>query len=450
MIFSQIKKIYGSIDPRSQLVKRNIIYGFGIKGVSIIASLLLVPLTIGYISSELYGVWLTLSSVIQWISFFDIGFGNGLRNKLGETIALQKLKMGKIYVSSTYFVMALIFLPITVLGYFLIPLINWAHFINVSEVYNHMLVMTTRIILLSFSIQMILKLIQNVSLAYQMTAFSSFIDMIGQVLSLFFIYLLTKIMAPNLSYVALVFCFAPLFVLLVANIVCYSGKFKDVSPNLHYVNIKAVKSVFSLGSEFFIIQISALFLFQIINILIARMCGPDYVTNYNIVYKYLNTALMFMTIALAPTWSAFTDAYVKRDIEWMQRIYRRFIQLFFFSVIVIALCVTISPLVYMIWLGDKVNISIWLTFLVGIYMCINIWCSMHSLIINGIGKIKFQLYTAIVMMLFFLPISVSLGKVYGLYGILLAMILINLPGVFYGRYQVKKLISFTAKGIFNE
>ena len=59
---------------RTKVVKLNVLYGFAIKGCSILLSLLLVPLTIGYINSELYGIWLTLSSVIHWISFFDIGF----------------------------------------------------------------------------------------------------------------------------------------------------------------------------------------------------------------------------------------------------------------------------------------------------------------------------------------------------------------------------------------
>lgn len=81
-MLNKIKELYSSENTRSQLMKKNIIQGAGVRGISILTSLLLVPMTIGYISSELYGIWLTLYSVIQWLSFFDIGFGNGLRNKL--------------------------------------------------------------------------------------------------------------------------------------------------------------------------------------------------------------------------------------------------------------------------------------------------------------------------------------------------------------------------------
>ena len=52
--------------------------------VSIVINFMLVPLTIGYVSAELYGVWLTLSSIMTWLGFLDVGFTQGLKNKLTE------------------------------------------------------------------------------------------------------------------------------------------------------------------------------------------------------------------------------------------------------------------------------------------------------------------------------------------------------------------------------
>ena len=37
---------------------------------------------------------LTLSSIIGWFAFFDIGFGNGLRNKFAEAIAKGDHQLG--------------------------------------------------------------------------------------------------------------------------------------------------------------------------------------------------------------------------------------------------------------------------------------------------------------------------------------------------------------------
>lgn len=54
----------------SQTVKRNIIMSIGIKTVGVFVSLFIVPITLGYLSEEEYGIWLTLSSMLAWIVFF--------------------------------------------------------------------------------------------------------------------------------------------------------------------------------------------------------------------------------------------------------------------------------------------------------------------------------------------------------------------------------------------
>ncbi|MBQ4462529.1 MAG: hypothetical protein II908_12010, partial [Bacteroidaceae bacterium] len=74
-------------NSRTVAVKKNILISLLMKGVSIAVSFALVPLTIGYVSPELYGVWLTLSSIMTGLSFMDIGFSQGLKNKLTEAIA---------------------------------------------------------------------------------------------------------------------------------------------------------------------------------------------------------------------------------------------------------------------------------------------------------------------------------------------------------------------------
>lgn len=180
-----LRRFWDSKNQRTKDIKKNIVAGFGIKGVSIITQLLLVPLTINYISSELYGIWLTLSSIIQWINFFDIGFGNGLRNKLGEALALGHIKRAKIYVSTTYVIMGIIFFLLGIILYILIPYINWTNLLNLTSNYQEMISVVMRILLIAFCMQIVLKLLGNVIQAYQLYALSSLFDAMGNLLSLF-------------------------------------------------------------------------------------------------------------------------------------------------------------------------------------------------------------------------------------------------------------------------
>ena len=123
-------------DKRTATIKKNVLGSFLIRMCSIAVSLLLVPLTLGYVSSELYGVWLTISSIVIWLGFFDVGFSLGLKNKLAEAIALNNWERGKHLVSTTYFMMFIIFIPLCVIMEIAIGFVDWPSFLNIDPKYN--------------------------------------------------------------------------------------------------------------------------------------------------------------------------------------------------------------------------------------------------------------------------------------------------------------------------
>ena len=107
-MYSIIRNLRNIQNPRSRKAIKNVIVSFGLKGVSMIMSLVLVPLTLSYLTQYEYGVWLTLTSILVWLDFFDIGLTNGLRNKLAESIAKEDWDRGRAYVSTTFFILSLI------------------------------------------------------------------------------------------------------------------------------------------------------------------------------------------------------------------------------------------------------------------------------------------------------------------------------------------------------
>ena len=90
MIF--LNKIFRSQNSRTQKLKNNIIGAILIKGISMLVSFILVPLTLGYVDTHLYGIWITLSSVIIWLNIFDVGFNLGFINKLCEAISIGNIE----------------------------------------------------------------------------------------------------------------------------------------------------------------------------------------------------------------------------------------------------------------------------------------------------------------------------------------------------------------------
>ena len=92
-----------SREQTNSIIEKNVIASFVLNGGSILISFVLVPMTLGYLNEYEYGVWLTLNSILSWIYIFDIGLGNGLRNRLTEALARNDFKSAKIYVSTSFF-----------------------------------------------------------------------------------------------------------------------------------------------------------------------------------------------------------------------------------------------------------------------------------------------------------------------------------------------------------
>lgn len=444
------RQLFHSTNLRTNIIKENAVYSLFIKGVNILVSLLLVPLTIDYVNPELYGIWLALSSIVTWLGFFDMGFGLGLRNRLTMAVSLGNYKYGKILISSTYAVLTVIFFLVCIVAYFSCSLVDWHYILNVSSSYSEVITDSFHVLIIAFCARMVLQVVTNVCQSYQMTALASFLDMLGNLLSLLFIYILTITIAPNLVYVTGVFCLTPIMVFVLANIVLYRTHFKDVAPSVRYVRLSVFRDITSLGAQFFLIQIICVILYQATNIVISHYCGPEEVTVYNIAYKYLNISLMFFSILQSPIWSAFGDAYAKKDYEWMQAIYRTIVRLLGITLFLIIVMVFISPVAYDVWIGDSVKVPFRVTLLLSVYTCAQLICNVHTMIINGIGKLRLELVLAYVQGLVYPLLIYLLAPSFQLEGILISLIIIALIPNFFIVRQAILLVNNNSHGIYNK
>lgn len=447
-MIAKIKNFLSRGSQRSLIVKKNIIASLLIKGCSIIVSLLLVPLTLDYVSSEMYGIWLTLSSIMLWLNFFDVGFTLGLKNRLAEAIAIKDWNRGKALVSTTYFMMVVIFVPLCLLLELLIPHLNWASFLNVDSSYNADISQALYVLVACFCLQMIVNVLLAVVAAFQKVALSMLFPVIGNILSLIVIVILTKCCPPSLTSLAFAISSMPIIVVSIASFCLFKGVFEKVSPSFNAIDKKRVKDLFGLGVKFFLIQIQVVVFFQTTNILISNVSGPDDVTAYNIAYKYLSIGMMVYSIILNPLWPAFTDAYAKKDFAWMNGIYAKMKKLYFMSALVIVIMMVASPIVYSLWIGEKADISFIMTLAVGSYMILNTWDALQVQLINGIGAIKLQTYVTMIGLFLHIPMALFLGRYLGAVGVVSSMFLIVAIYSTFFTLQINKILKRKAGGIW--
>ncbi|CAN5280717.1 O-antigen export protein [soil metagenome] len=426
----------------------NVALSFAVKGLSIVINLALVPLTINYISSNQYGIWLTLSSIIGWLLFFDVGFGNGLRNRFAESVAKHEFLEARIYVSTTYVTVTCIVVVLFLLFCCINPFLNWSAILNAPDVLSGELSMLALVVFSFFCIQYILQLLSTILTANQQPAKASLFNFLGGFLSLIIIFILTKTTHGNLVYLGFALGASPIVVLTIASIWLFTHEYGRYSPSLKLFRLSSVKSLMSLGIQFFVLQIVWIVVFASGNIIVAQLFGPAEVTSYNIAFRYFSVVTMVFNIFSAPYWSAFTEAFVKADIEWIQKSTGFLIKIWLVLSLGTIVMMIFSNFVYKLWIGERVNIPISLSILMGIFTMISNWNSIFVNLLNGIGRIRLQMYIAIILGVINIPMSIFLGIHIGIEGVIMSSCICLLFGSILTPIQHRKLLRGTATGIW--
>ncbi|MDE6581812.1 MAG: MATE family efflux transporter, partial [Duncaniella sp.] len=347
-IVARVKGLLGSGDARTGLLKKNIIGSVLLKGMSIVVTLALVPLTIDYVNAEQYGIWLTLSSLMTWLTFFDIGLAMGLRNRFAEAKARGETERARQYISTAYAAIAVMALILVVISIPLCRIIDWCAMLKVSEIYRAELTDVMQVLFGAFAATLVLAVMSNILIGDQLTAVSSLVGVIGQVIVLAVIWILVKTQEHGtLLTLAYVLAWIPPGVLFVATVILFCVRYRCYAPSPAMIRLTMVKDLLGIGGKFFIITVSMLFIFQLMNVIISRELGPLTVTEYNIAYRYFNTANMLAMLGLAPFWAASTDAYTKGNLDWISDKIR-WLEKILISLLLpaIVVMVVLSPAVY--------------------------------------------------------------------------------------------------------
>lgn len=449
MILARIRGILNNQDERTRKAQLNIIYSFLIKGVSILTYLLLVPITLRFLNPVEYGIWLTLNSILMWVNTFDIGLGNGLRNKLTEAFANNDHDKAKIYVSTTYTVLFFVMILLFILFFAINNFLNWPSILNVKST---LIPNIDSIVMMSFGlfcITFVLKLIGNIYLALQKAALNNFLVMAGQLISLILIYLFSlNGKGGDLFTVAFIYSISPVIIYLLAYPFTFRGELRYLFPNVRYYRREYIKSLMGLGGQFFLLQIAGLVIFSTSNLIITNRFGPHSVTVYNVAYRYFSVIPMLFSIVLTPIWSATTDAYVRKDFDWIKRSMKKVNKLLVLTFVGLIAMTLLAPFVYRLWVGNAIQVPNNLSILMAIYTFILVLSLSYSFFLNGIGVLRLQVWNTVAAALLFMPLTLGFGLQFGIQGVTIVLIIVNLSGVLFNIVQFNKILSGTAKGIW--
>jgi O-antigen/teichoic acid export membrane protein len=110
----------------------------------------------------------------------------------------------------------------------------------------------------------------------------------------------------------------------------------------------------------------------------------------------------------------------------------------------------VSSFAFRIWVGKDVTVPIGISIVLAAYFIIYVRNMIYIYFLNGIGKVKLQLYSSVAGMIINIPLAIFLGRKLGVAGVILSSVILNGINTIWTVIQYKKIINNKATGLWAE
>jgi O-antigen/teichoic acid export membrane protein len=412
------------------------------KGIGLLVSAATVPLTVRYLGAEGYGLWITISSAATMFFLLDIGIANTLTNLISEAYAANDKERAATYFATAFWVVLGISALLGLVGSILWPFIHW---VSIFHVQNPILVHETSHAMAAAFIVFLLALPTSLASkilgGYQELHASNLFTAAGSVLSLLVVVAVIHFHG-NLTF--LVAGFAGSSVAANAACLLWICLFHKpwMKPLTRRIRAGSIGRIFRSGSQFFVIQLAGLIVFNSDNIVISHYLSPAAVTPYAITFRLVGYILMLQTLITPALWPAYAEAYANGHLAWIRLTYNR-VRWISVAGLTVGCSITLflGREIIRIWAGPQAVPSQTRIVLMCLWIVLLAFATNQSCLMGATYRIGKQAIAAVANVLVNLTLSIIWVKTMGTKGVILATIvsvLIFIVGL--QAWQVKKIL----------
>lgn len=395
----------------------------GARGIGVAVSLFTVPLTLGYLGVERFGMWMTISSLIAFLAFTDLGVGNGLLTAIANASGRGDRPAEARYSASAAWMLTAVaaVLVAAVLG--LSQVVSWADVFNVSDSVARSEAGPAMIAFgVCFAVSLPLSVVTQIRYGHQEAYVNSAFVAVGSVLGLGLV-LIAINLEIGLPYLVLALMGAPLLAS-IANALLLGFQRPWLAPRLRAVHGATAFALLRSGSQFLVLQLAVATAFYSDSLIAARVIGPQAVAEYAVATKLFLVPTVLVTAAVGPLWPAYGEAFARGDVPWLRRTLRRSIT------IVLAITIPLSAILALladpvldIWIGGAVSPPFLLVAGIAIWTVFSAVGTSMAMLLNGLHILRFQIVTAVVMAVLNVSLSIFLASRIGVAGVILGTVI---------------------------
>jgi O-antigen/teichoic acid export membrane protein len=408
-------------DSRLAGVLRGSLSAVAGRGLAVLINAALMPLVLRYLGKLEFGVWITISTSVVMLSVLDLGLANTLTNFIASAHAADDRQQARRFYSTAFWVTlatATFVAPVCVLTW---KAVDWAAVFHLTDPLQiQHAVRCIAIAVGFFLVSLPLTLINKVLAGYQQVHLANYFAMLNSLLSLVAV-LLTILFHGTLVSLMVAYCAAMLLGTLALNLWVALWQRPWLRPRPAFVDFAAVRELFGQGILFFIIQCTGLVVFSSDNLVITHYLGPADVTPYSFAWRLTSYSAMVQAVMLPSLWPAFSEAYHKRDMEWLRSTYNSVTRKSLFTVALAAVLLGLfGQTIIRIWAGTSAipaHNVIWTMAAFNVVMAAT---TNQAFLLNATGRLRLEATVAVLAAIFNIALSIYLVQRIGAEGVILA------------------------------
>lgn len=390
--------------------------------LSMVILVVSVPLTLSYLGTERFGIWMTISSFASLLAFLDFGIGNGLLNRVAHAAAdgegerlPQVISNGLILLSIVGVLVGAALLAIS----YLIP---WGALIKVSD---SALDLEMRASASTFAVVFGLSLpflgLQRVFLGLQEGFLVHLATSAASIVSLALLCMITSRHGaiPDLILVTIgVQVVAPILLLplLVRRrllVSCSLLQFRSDGGAL-----------LKTGGLFFVLQLGAMVAWGSDNLIVSSTLGASQVAVLAVTYRLFQFVSQPLAMITNPLWSGYADAAARKDVKYIrQTLKRSMVWCFLAALVGAAILLAFHRWLIEHWTSNNVEVPILLAVGFAAWSVVDATGNAFAMFLNGLGILRPQLIVVSLFCVLAIPLKIYLVSQVGVVGIILATLI---------------------------
>jgi O-antigen/teichoic acid export membrane protein len=398
------------------------------KALTVLTGFVSVPLTIDYLGTERYGVWLTISSLMLWVALTDFGLtGNALVNVLSEAAGKDDRESARHYAASAFWALVAVGLVVATIFAAAFPLISWRAVFRVSDATSTAeLAATCALVVGLFVINLPLSLLRSLYYAHQDGYWANIWGIASGIASLLGLIVVTRFHG-GLPELVIAISGLPALVLTANTYDAFVRRYPWLVPAPSAVRWSCIHRLLKLGGKYMVTQLAVLGIYQSQAMIITQMLGPSQVVIFVVTYKVVALPMDLVYMGTAPFISAFGEAKARHDWKWIKGAYGNatFASIALGLPLAAALALVAKPLI-LIWAGPAAVPDLQVVLWLFIYTAIGVCLMMTGQLLCGVQRLEPLTLSVILCAVGCVALGIVFAPRWGLSGIAFAMAISNI------------------------